>query len=213
VHPGDNLVVVQLRHRGRDQLLGSQQVMKAQLAVLEHLLGLGRGVAGAQRQRLQAHALLLPEQVVPGFERGSDGRARVPSHRLHEDIFETGAAFERGNEQGVESQAARQAQVAPRAGQPHHRRLRCLLHAGRDGCAQLFGNARAVLQPQRRIETVPETARMRALRAEEGAVHVQSGVIGLENLQEQIAEARRRREPTATALCAHPRWLQTRATP
>ena len=53
VHPGDDLVVVQLLHGGVDHFVGGQQVVEAQLAVLEHLLDLRGAVSRAQAERVE----------------------------------------------------------------------------------------------------------------------------------------------------------------
>ena len=71
VHPGHDLVVVQLRHRGVDDLVGGQQVAEAQLAVLQHLLDFGGGKGRAQAERVAA------PRAAPAGRR----RARRPAPR------------------------------------------------------------------------------------------------------------------------------------
>ena len=54
VHPGDDLVVVQLRDGGIDHFVGGEQVAEPQLAVFEHLLDLAGGEGRAQAERFHA---------------------------------------------------------------------------------------------------------------------------------------------------------------
>ncbi len=54
LHPRQDLVLAQQAHRVRQQLIGRAQVVKAQLAVLQHLLDFFRAVAGAEQQRTVA---------------------------------------------------------------------------------------------------------------------------------------------------------------
>ena len=114
VHPGHDLVVVQLRHGGIDHFVRGQQVAEAQLAVFEHLLDLRRGVGRPQAERFHAARALLPVGAVPGFEHRADGRAGVAGRRLHEDVLEAGALFQRRHQQRVQPQPAGQAQVPGR---------------------------------------------------------------------------------------------------
>ena len=112
LHPGDDLVVVQLRDRGIDQFVRGEQVAEPQLAVLQHLLDFGRGEARPQTERFHGDTRsLLPVDGVPGFEHRADGRAGVARRRLHEDVAAAGALFERRHQQRVQPQPARQAQV------------------------------------------------------------------------------------------------------
>ena len=58
LHPGDDLVVVELRHGAIDDFVGGDQVVEAQLAVFQHLLDLRGGEAGAEAQGVHGDALL-----------------------------------------------------------------------------------------------------------------------------------------------------------
>ena len=54
LHPRDDLVLAQHAHGRRQQFVGGAQVLKAQLAVFEHLFDLLGAVAGAEQQRTVA---------------------------------------------------------------------------------------------------------------------------------------------------------------
>src|SRR5260370_24441251 len=68
LHPGHDAVLAQLRDRGLDHLFASEQVTKAQLAVFEYLLDLGRGVGRPEANGVERHALFLAECAMPGVE-------------------------------------------------------------------------------------------------------------------------------------------------
>ena len=101
LHPGNDLVVVELRHGAFHDFVGGDQVMEAKLAVFQHLLDVGGGEAGAETQGVHGDALLTTVDAVPGFEHGADRRARIARHGLHEHVLVGGAIFQRGDEQRV----------------------------------------------------------------------------------------------------------------
>ena len=152
VHPGDDLVFVQLRHGGGDQFVVGQQVMEAQLAVLEHPLDLAGGDRpGREHSVSSATRRVLAESAVPGIQHRADGGAGIAGHRLHKNVARAEVVFERGDQQRVEAQAAGQAQVAALA--PATRMaavLDGLLDARRHVRAQSFGDrSRRPASPRR----------------------------------------------------------------
>ena len=138
-----------------------QQVMEAQLAVLEHLLGFGRRRRpGPEQSVSSAHARVLAESAVPGFERRADGRARhcpPPAARRRSRSRTRFSSAETSS--ALSPRPPARHRLRPLAGHADHGRLRrpsgCPRPRGR---AQRFGNRRAVRQAQALVEPRAEAA-------------------------------------------------------
>ena len=187
-------------------------VAEAQPAILQHLLDFGGGICRAQADRVEPHAPLLPEGAVPGFERRPDGGAGVTGGGLHEDVLESRAVFQGEDQQGVEAQATRQAQVAALARHADGGRLDGLLNARRHVRAFRLGNGFAIFQAKAVVQPLTESAVLQAFGAEEGTVDARSGIREAQDLQEQFACSARRPRRRATGPCARPRWRGSPAT-
>jgi hypothetical protein len=96
-----------------------QQVTEPQFAVLEHLLDLLGVVFRTEAEIADADPRLVAVYVVPGVEGGAQGRACVARRGLHEHVLPAPALLERRNQEGIMSQPARQAKVAPAARHAH----------------------------------------------------------------------------------------------
>ena len=166
-----------------------KQVAESQLAVFEHFLGVRGGIGRPQRERPEGHARLLPVDRVPGIQHRADGRPGVARHRLHEHVAVAQGAFQRRNQQGIQSQPAGQAEMARISGQPERRGLHGFLDAGRQVRPHGFRNRRAIGQPQPLIEARAETAGLQALGGEERTVRTRAAVRQVENLEEKFAIA------------------------
>src|SRR5437868_10508615 len=68
VHPGDDFVFAELRHRGIDQLAGSLQIAKPELAIFEYLLDLFGRIAGSQKEVVEWNPARLMVDLMPPFE-------------------------------------------------------------------------------------------------------------------------------------------------
>ena len=101
LHPGNDLVVVELRHGAFHDFVGGDQVMEAELAVFQHLLDVGGGEAGTETQRVHGDALRTTVDAVPGFEHRADRCARIARHWLHEYILVGGTIFQCGDQQRI----------------------------------------------------------------------------------------------------------------
>ena len=71
LHPGNDLLGIQIAHGAIEQFVGGHQIVEAQFAILQYLLHLFGGVAGSQTKIMQCRALLLFEYVVPGVKHGA----------------------------------------------------------------------------------------------------------------------------------------------
>ncbi len=146
------------------------------------------GEGGAERKGVEGDAAGLLESAVPGFQHRADGRARVAGRGLDEDVFESGAGFERGHEQGVQAEAAGQAEIAALAGHADGGILHRMLDAGGHVGLQAFGNRFAVLQAEALVKARAEAAVADALAAEIGTVEARAGIGEAEDVQEEAAE-------------------------
>ena len=195
VHPGHDLVVVQLRHGGSDQFVHGEHVAEAQLAVFEHLLDFGarcrRGPGRGYRAARAASWRQAPCQV------SSTAPMAVPA------LPEAGCTNTFSKPERFSS-AETSSAFRPRP--PARHRLRPLPAMRITAASTAFwmpaatcgrrssGIGCAVLQSEPLVESRAETAAVQALGAEEGAVEARSGIGKAEDLQEQIA---------ITAVAAH----------
>ena len=121
-----------------DHFVGGQQVVEAQLAVLEHLLDLRRRRSRGRGKRVRVPTRRSwPIGAVPGVEHRADGRAGVARGGLHEHVLVAGAVFQRRDQQRIQAQAAGQAEVASLAGHADDGLFDGLLDAGGDVGAQV----------------------------------------------------------------------------
>ena len=109
MHPGHDLLIVDLAHRGLDDLAGGQQIAEVEFTVLQDLLDVLGRETRPQAQAGEWNPLGFVQDLMPGVEHRAQRRPGVARRGLHEDAIPTAATLQRGHQQHVEGQAPGQA--------------------------------------------------------------------------------------------------------
>jgi uncharacterized protein YejL (UPF0352 family) len=117
--------------------------------------------------------------------------------RLHEDILITRAVFQRRYQQRIQTQPARQTEVAPFASHADDGRLDRSLDTRGDMRPHRFGYQLTVFQSQALVESAAESTLLQPLGAEKRAIQPRPGIGEVEHLLKQllITVVSRHREP------------------
>src|SRR6185295_12883189 len=161
MHPRYDLVLAQPGYGSIDQLVRRQQITKPQFAVLEHLLDLFGRVAGPETQVAEGNALRLAIKAVPCLEHRTERRSSVAGGGLNEHIRKLSGKFQRLDEQCVEPETTRDAQIAVFSGHGNHHRL--------DGTLQTRGNGGTL--PRRNVGSIGKSDACEKLCTEAAAGH------------------------------------------